>query len=99
MGVKVQAQDETGCATGEEVAVCIRPHQVLFERPNGSAVNEIKGRVSRAAYLGETRDYQVELAAGQPRVRVTARPTLDYQVDREATLFLPIEHCRVVIRS
>src|SRR6202158_2517006 len=62
MGVKGQAQDETGCAAGEEVAVCIRPHQVLFERPNGSAVNEIKGRVSRAAYLGETRDYPVELA-------------------------------------
>jgi len=100
MGVKVQAQDETGCAAGEEVAVCIRPHQVLFERPNGGGgFNEIKGRVSRAAYLGETRDYQVELGAGQPRVRVTAPPTLDFQVDREATLFLPIQHCRVVIRS
>jgi len=99
MGVKVQAQDETGCAPGEEVAVCIRPHQLFFERPNGGAVNEIKGRVARAAYLGETRDYQVELGAGQPRVRVTAPPTLDVQVDHEATLFLPIQHCRVVIRS
>jgi len=99
MGIKVQAQDETGCAPGKEVAVCIRPHQVLFERPNGGGVNEIKGRVARAAYLGETRDYQVELAAGQPRVRVTAPPTLEVQVDREATLFLPIQHCRVVIRS
>jgi hypothetical protein len=55
--------------------------------------------VARAAYLGETRDYQVELGAGQPRVRVTAPPTLEVQVDREATLFLPIQHCRVVIRS
>jgi iron(III) transport system ATP-binding protein len=99
MGVKVQAQDETGCAPGEEVAVCIRPHQVLFERPNGSAVNEIKGRVARSAYLGETRDYQVELTTGQPRVRVTAPPTLEVAVDSDATLFLPIEHCRVVIRS
>ena len=99
MGVKVQAMDESGCAPGQEVAVCIRPHQVLFERPNVTAVNEIKGRVARAAYLGETRDYQVELGTGQPRVRVTAPPTLEVQVDREATLFLPIQHCRVVIRS
>jgi iron(III) transport system ATP-binding protein len=99
MGVTVQAFDETGCKPGEEVAVCIRPHQVLFERPNGGSVNEIKGRVARAAYLGETRDYQVDLAAGQPRVRVTARPDLSVEVDKEATLFLPIQHCRVVIRS
>ena len=99
MDVKVQALDESGCAPGEEVAVCIRPHHVLFERPNGTAVNEIKGRVARAAYLGETRDYQVELATSQPRVRVTAPPTLEVHVDREATLFLPIQHCRVVIRS
>jgi iron(III) transport system ATP-binding protein len=100
MGVKVQALDETGCAPGEGVAVCIRPHHVLFERPNGSGgFNEIKGRVARSAYLGETRDYQVELATGQPRVRVTAPPSLEVEVDREATLFLPIQHCRVVIRS
>ena len=98
MGVKVQAQDETGCAVGEEVAVCIRPHQVLFERPDGG-VNQIKGRVSRSAYLGESRDYQVELVAGQPRVRVTAPPSLEIEIDRETTLFLPIQHCRVVIRS
>ncbi|GAC1507001.1 MAG: ABC transporter ATP-binding protein [Candidatus Dormibacteraceae bacterium] len=100
MGVKVQAQDETGCAPGQEVAVCIRPHQVLFERPNGAGgFNEIKGRVARSAYLGETRDYQVELALGQPRVRVTAPPALEVEVEREATLYLPIQHCRVVIRS
>ena len=98
LGVTVKAQDETGCAPGEEVAVCIRPHQVLFERPAGGA-NEIRGRVARSAYLGESRDYQVELAAGQSRMRVTAPPTLDVQVGRDATLFLPIEHCRVVIRS
>jgi iron(III) transport system ATP-binding protein len=98
LGVTVKAQDETGCAPGEEVAVCIRPHQVLFERPAGGA-NEIRGRVARSAYLGESRDYQVELAAGQSRMRVTAPPTLDVEVGRDATLFLPIEHCRVVIRS
>ncbi len=98
LGVKVKAQDETGCAPGEEVAVCIRPHQVLFERPDGGA-NEIRGRVLRSAYLGESRDYQVDLAAGQPTVRVTAPPELDVDVGREATLYLPIQHCRVVIRS
>jgi iron(III) transport system ATP-binding protein len=98
LGVTMKAQDETGCTPGEEVAVCIRPHQVLFERPAAGA-NEIRGRVARSAYLGESRDYQVELAAGQSRMRVTAPPALDVEVGSETTLFLPIEHCRVVIRS
>ena len=99
LGVRVRAQDDTGCDPGDAVAVCIRPHHVLFERPDGAATNEVRGRVARSAYLGESRDYQVELAGDQGRVRVTAPPTLDVETGREATLFLPVKHCRVVIRS
>ncbi len=98
LGSKIKAQDETGCPPGQEVAVCIRPHHVLFDRPDGPA-NEIQGRVVRSAYLGEARDYQVEIGPGLSRVRVAAPPSLDVEVGREATLYLPVKHCRVVIRS
>jgi iron(III) transport system ATP-binding protein len=98
LGVKIQAQDETGCPPGQEVAVCIRPHHVLFDRPDGPA-NEIRGRIARSAYLGESRDYQVEIGPGLSRVRVTAAPALDLEVGKAAPLFLPVKHCRVVIRS
>src|ERR1700694_4793527 len=98
LGVKVNAPDETGCSPGQEVAVCIRPHHVLLNRPDGPA-NEVGGRIARSAYLGESRDYQVEIGPGLARVRVTAPPSLDLDVGREATLYLPVKDCRVVIRS
>ncbi len=98
LGVKIRAQDETGCPPGQEVAVCIRPHHVLFDQPDGPS-NKIQGRVARSAYLGESRDYQVEIGPGLSRVRVAAPPSLDVEVGREATLYLPVKHCRVVIRS
>ncbi len=98
LGTTLEARDETGCAAGEQVAVCIRPHHVCFEPPPGRA-NRIRGRIARSAYLGESRDYQVELDAGQGRVRVTAPPTVDLSPGQEADLYLPIQHCRVVIRS
>jgi hypothetical protein len=32
-------------------------------------------------------------------VRVTAPPALEVGVGQEASLYLPVQHCRVVIRS
>ena len=98
LGVRIHAQDETGCPPGQEVAVCIRPHHVFFDRPAGP-VNEIRGRIARSAYLGESRDYQVEIGTGLSRVRIAAPPNVDLEVGSEATLYLPVEHSRVVIRS
>jgi hypothetical protein len=51
----------------------------------------------RSAYLGEARDYQVELEGGG-RLRVTAPPATDVAVGTPVTVFLPVEHCRVVTR-
>jgi iron(III) transport system ATP-binding protein len=98
LGVTIHAQDETGCPPGQEVAVCIRPHHVLFDRPDRPA-NEIRGRVARSAYLGESRDYQVDIGPGLSRVRIAAPPSFDVEVGAEATLYLPVDQCRVVIRS
>jgi iron(III) transport system ATP-binding protein len=98
LGVKIQAEDETGCLPGQEVAVCIRPHHVRLNRPDGPT-NEIQGRVARSAYLGESRDYQVEIGPGLSRVRVTAPPSLDLEVGKDVSVFLPVKDCRVVIRS
>jgi len=98
-GGRLRAVDETGCPPGTPVAVCIRPHHVQVAEaglapPNG---NHFRGRVLRSAYLGEARDYQVELEAGG-RVRATAPPTSDLPVGSEVTVQLPVERCRVVTR-
>ncbi|HEX6547562.1 MAG TPA: ABC transporter ATP-binding protein [Candidatus Dormibacteraeota bacterium] len=96
-GIRLRAADETGCPAGTEVAVCIRPHQVLLAETEAPS-NRLRGTVRRSAYLGEARDYQVELAGGG-RVRVSAPPHSDHPVGDEIELFLPIEHCRVVMKS
>ncbi|MEP7105334.1 MAG: ABC transporter ATP-binding protein, partial [Chloroflexota bacterium] len=96
-GARLRAVDETGCAAGTPVAICVRPHHVLLEAPGAHAVNQLLGRVVRAAYLGESRDYQVELAGGA-LLRVSAPPAVALDVGSDVTVFLPVEHCRVVTR-
>jgi hypothetical protein len=63
----------------------------------GEGPNRLRGKVLRSAYLGEARDYQVELEGGG-RLRVTAPPASDLAVGTPVTVFLPVEHCRVVTR-
>ena len=96
-GVGLRAVDETGCPPGTPVAVCVRPHHVLLEETGERAANQLRGRVVRSAYLGEVRDYQVELDGGA-RLRVSAPPASDLAVGSPVTVFLPVEHCRVVTR-
>ena len=94
-GARLRAVDETGFAPGSQVAICVRPHHVLLEAPGAHAVNQLRGRVVRAAYLGESRDYQVELTGGA-LIRVSAPPRVAVDVGSEVTVFLPVEHCRMV---
>jgi iron(III) transport system ATP-binding protein len=96
-GVRLRAVDDTGCPAGTPVALCVRPHHVLLEEPGEHAVNQLRGKVVRSAYLGEVRDYQVELEGGA-RLRVTAPPASNLAVGSPVTVFLPVEHCRVVTR-
>ena len=76
----------------------MRPHHVLLTRPASSAFNTLSGRVARSVYLGEARDYLVELDCGVT-MRVSAPPETDVGVGASVILYLPIEHCRVVARS
>jgi iron(III) transport system ATP-binding protein len=73
-------------------ATSIRPHQVLLAKPAEPA-RCIPGRIAREAYLGETRDYVVEIADGT-QLRVTTRAQDIYHVGETVDLYLPISACR-----
>jgi iron(III) transport system ATP-binding protein len=75
--------------------VCIRPHEVMLEKPADGRCNRLVGRVLRSAYLGEVRDYEVELDSGE-RLRVVTPPSLRRDLGERVEVFLPVEHCRVV---
>ncbi len=97
-GRRLQGTDEAGFPPGTPVTICVRPHQVLLTRPGDGGFNELRGRVARSVYLGEARDYLVELDGGG-RMRISAPPRPDVGVGTSVVLYLPIEHCRVVARS
>jgi iron(III) transport system ATP-binding protein len=73
-------------------ATSIRPHQVLLAKPAEPA-RCIPGRIAREAYLGETRDYVVEIAGGT-QLRVTTKPQDIHHVGETVDLYLPISACR-----
>jgi len=94
-GTSMRAADDTGAAAGDAVSLCVRPHQVFFEAPAGAACNRLNGTVVRQAYLGESRDYVIELA-DETRIRVQAPPSTAAEVGSTVELHLPVEACRVV---
>ncbi len=95
-GVQLRATDDTGAAPGDAVSLCIRPHQVFFGPPPAQPCNTVRGQVLRQAYLGESRDYVVELP-GATRIRVQASPSSQVQVGAEVDLHMPIGDCRIVV--
>jgi iron(III) transport system ATP-binding protein len=97
-GRRLRGTDEAGFPAGTPVTICVRPHHVLLTRPDGDGFNELSGRVARSVYLGEARDYLVELDGGA-KMRISAPPESDVGVGALVALYLPVERCRVVARS
>jgi iron(III) transport system ATP-binding protein len=95
-GSRLQAIDESGARAGISVTVCVRPHRVaLGNAPSGGPANKLHGRIERAAYLGESSDYLVELTDGT-RIRALVPPETRYQVGQQIDVYLPVRDCRVV---
>jgi iron(III) transport system ATP-binding protein len=95
-GSTLQAMDDSGTGAGRPVSLCVRPHRVLLGKaPNDCPSNKLAGRIERAAYLGESSDYMVELTDGT-RIRALAPPELQYQVGQQIDVYLPVKDCRVV---
>ena len=65
-----------GLEVGARVAVSIRPHEITLRAPDGAPaggdVNVLRGKVRRAAFLGDGVDYEVEVAGADLVLRVTA---------------------------
>jgi iron(III) transport system ATP-binding protein len=93
----LRAASSVALARGSKAVVCIRPHHVTLSTNGASAsgTNQARGRVIRQTYLGEIRDYLIELPGSQ-QMRAFTDPALDHPVGSEVLLDLPIERCRIV---
>jgi iron(III) transport system ATP-binding protein len=100
-GVRLRVRDD-GRAVPGPVTICVRPHEVRLAPANGvdangyhDGWNRLTGRVVRQTYLGDARDYLIEV--GATRLRVSTLPVDDHAVGSEVRLDLPVEACRVVM--
>jgi iron(III) transport system ATP-binding protein len=75
--------------------ISIRPHQVLLTKPV-EATHCLNGRVTRQAYLGETRDYVIETADGNT-LRASTPPDLVHEVGANVEVHLPLSACRELL--
>jgi len=82
---------------GAAVAVSIRPHAIRLRgvaAPGGDAsANLVRGRVERAAYLGDAVDYEVGIAGSDVRLRVSALPGLSFRPGDAVDLEIPVTAC------
>jgi len=78
--------------------LAIRPHEIeLFaeDAKPADAANVLSGTITRQSFLGDARDYLIDLANGQS-VRVSARPTVRADVGDAVWLRFPPSYCKLL---
>jgi len=83
---------------GSETAISIRQHEVLLTTvaPVGTSDNMLPGTVTRNVFLGNSRDYMVELADGTP-IRAVSAPHASIPQGAKVWLHMPHERCRALL--
>jgi iron(III) transport system ATP-binding protein len=82
-----------------EAAIAIRQHEIRIDTDSPADVgqNVISAVVTRNVFLGNCRDYMVEIADGTP-IRVVAAPQASIAPGSKVWLYLPPERCLLLDR-
>ena len=80
---------------GARVALSIRPHQLRLGEPGAAAggANAFRGTVRRAAFLGDSVDYEIAVADSDLVLRAAAAPTPRFEVGAAVSLRIEPEAC------
>jgi iron(III) transport system ATP-binding protein len=84
-------------AAGEEAAISIRQHEIRIDtaEPLVERENIVPAVVARNVFLGNSRDYRVEIGDGT-HIRVVTAPDENIAPGSKVWLQLPAERCRVL---
>ncbi|HEV2739927.1 MAG TPA: TOBE domain-containing protein, partial [Candidatus Elarobacter sp.] len=100
-GARLRVRDDFDPAQRGAVTLCVRPHSVRFAAAGDDAVgyqenghNRLSGTVLRQVYLGDSRDYLIDL--GPTQIRGWTPPIEDRSVGSTIHLDIAIEDCRIV---
>jgi iron(III) transport system ATP-binding protein len=85
-------------AAGADAAISIRQHEIGIAngQSGGQGGNALPGTVVRNVFLGNARDYIVEVKDGS-QLRITAQPASDFASGTSVWLTLPRERCRALL--
>jgi iron(III) transport system ATP-binding protein len=81
---------------GKAAAISVRQHEIRLSLEQSGAPNAVPATVIRHVFLGNSRDYMVELADGT-QLRVVAPPEQNIPQGEKVWLELPPQRCRVLI--
>jgi len=86
---------------GARVALSIRPHQLRLGEPGAAAggANAFRGTVRRAAFLGDSVDYEVAVADSDLVLRAAAAPTPRFEVGAAVGLRIEPEACVPLVEA
>jgi len=86
-------------AAGRDAAISIRQHEIRIDTaaPDGERHNVLPAVVARNVFLGNSRDYMVEIGDGT-QIRVVTAPEDNIVQGSKVWLRLPAERCRVLER-
>jgi iron(III) transport system ATP-binding protein len=96
--LRFRASDCKGFNVGEEVLLCIRPHQVRVHRNRpgqSSCENLAAGRLEQLAYLGDFQDIRITLQGGA-QIRAITPSDREYRAGEEVFVELPVEGCHLL---
>jgi iron(III) transport system ATP-binding protein len=81
---------------GRDTPVSVRPHDIrLFAKAPAEAENLVQATVARQVFLGDSRDYVVEVAGGT-QLRAITSPDFSLPPGSAVWVHLPPEKCRVL---
>jgi len=101
-GVKIRVNSTGETSANGQVAVCLRPHNILLVSDEAEArrlgergYNLFSGTIRRSIYFGDAVDYTVELASHET-LRVIAPPSQRFDSGQSIHAAAHPDHCVVV---
>jgi iron(III) transport system ATP-binding protein len=93
----------TIAAPGSAVVVSIRPQEILIasnrETRRPERYNALDGRIVRHAYLGEARDYLVQVTGADVTLRVVTNAKQVFKPNETVHLTISADACRVILTN
>ena len=101
-GTKIRLNSMNVLASSDNVAICLRPHNIALVADAGTArdladqgYNLFSGTIQRSIYFGDAVDYNLDLASGAS-LRVIAPPAQRFDAGQAIHAAVHPDHCVVV---